>query len=85
MAKYVSYEISSSGPVNLEKFLDRLSSHPGKFITFRDRVSDRDTCELFILNWIENQRASDQMVCYSVFVLYMLEIIDLNLYHLLKK
>lgn len=62
MAKYVSYEISSSGPVNLEKFLDRLSSHPGKFITFRDRVSDRDTCELFILNWIENQRVSDQMV-----------------------
>lgn len=85
MAKYVSYEISSSGPFNLEKFLDRLSSHPGKFITFRDRVSDRDTCELFILNWIENQRVSDQMVCYSVFVLYMLEIIDLNLYHLLKK
>lgn len=62
MAKYVSYEISSSGPSILEKFLDRLSSHPGKFITFRDRVSDRDTCELFILNWIENQRVTDQMV-----------------------
>lgn len=54
MVKYVLYEILFFGLVNLEKFLDRLSFYLGKFIIFWDRVFDRDMCELFILNWIEN-------------------------------